>query len=84
MLKPMLDEWKGRDQPLEGRFMCHLGYLGKKIWRTAEEMGRNGKTRGVIFKMNVMLLELSRKLNNRFLGAGKMANSLKYSSSGCA
>lgn len=64
--------------------MCHLGCLGEKIRRTAEEMGRNGQTRGVLFKMNVMLLELSRRLNGFLSGAGKMANSLKYSSSGCA
>ena len=64
--------------------MCHLGCLGEKIQRTAEEMGRNRQTQGVLFKMNVMPLELSRRLNRFFSGAGKIGNSLKYSFSGRA
>lgn len=43
--------------------MCHLGCLGEKRKETEGEMGRNGQTQGVLIKMNVMLLKLSRRLN---------------------
>lgn len=41
----------------------YLGCLGEKRKETEGEMGRNGQTQGVLIKMNVMLLKLSRRLN---------------------